>query len=101
MKIARDITIDHTKHEIRIEGVKFPFYVRADPAVEAATYDHPVNYVTIEILVDNVRVITDDGVQFYDTKGERSAWVAAMVTNIVEERLADTLAWLRANGHNV
>ena len=103
-RIARDIVVDYERSQVLIEGVPLPFYVDPEIEVEAAGNEYPVNVVRLGILAENVTLRTLSlmtGDEHFDGLGQRSVWVAATVEGIVEERLVDTLAWLRANGHDL
>lgn len=102
--IARDVVVDYERSVIEIEGVPLPFFVHPEIEVAPADSDYPINVVRLGILAENVTLRTVSpmpGDEVYDDHGKRSDWVRATVANIAEERLADTLAWLRGSGHDL
>lgn len=97
-RICGSVDIDTSSYDLRLEGISFPFYIRDVPEVEIEERGM-VGLVTITILADNIRITSDhprDRLTVAD-----HAWIDSTLNNILEEKLGDTLAWLRATGHSV
>lgn len=56
-RIARDVVVDHVNSTITIDGHLFPYCVRDNVAVASDR----LPYVRMELLADNIRVVTADG----------------------------------------
>jgi hypothetical protein len=94
MKIAHTVELDHVKHELRIDGLTFPYYVEPDPQVYVL--DGRVGVLQVGIYADNLSVITAEGTQTKVSAPHHieMAWAAERGKEIVRDGLADVIAWL-------
>lgn len=95
MRVAHEIVVDHKAHEIRIDGLTFPYYVEEGPEVD--TIEGMIGVLRVGIYADNLSVITSDGTERHLTtpmKQVELAWAAQRGREIVREGLADVIAWI-------
>ena len=93
---ARHIEIDHVKHEIRIDGALFPYYIETDPEV-ATHHDGMIGAARIGIFAERVTVITPENPGPAVDEVTKS-WIDHTVNRLIEAKMSDQLRWLRASG---
>lgn len=97
---ANTVVVDRQKHEIRIDGLVFPYYTAPDPEIELPPSDHRRMPATLHIglYADNVTYISAEGEarQLHQAgPSAESEWTQRRAKEIVYEGLADIILWLK------
>ena len=97
MRICKEIEVLLDRHQVLIEGIEFPFHLREAPTVEVE--QDAICWVTLTVAADSAYF--NQSHQRHRLNEVDRVWCQSTLHNIVEESLADTLAWLRAAGRPV